>query len=315
MAVMVGNNRIPDFFIVGAPKCGTSSVATWLREHPAVFLPSLKEPSFFDTDSPRVGVRTLRHYLRCFSGASAQHAAVGEASPNYLFSTVAIAKILKFNPDARLIVLIRNPVEMAASLHAQLVYNFHEDVTDFAVAWSLQQRRKAGLDIPKRCRLPQFLQYRAACSLGEQLQRLQRVADPNRVHIVLFDDLKKEPRAVYRSILEFLGLSDDGRTEFPVVNARKAPPTSRWHLLLRNFGYLKQHAGVAHLQWGLSRLRGAGRADAMPSVDGPLTDPLRAELECAFREDIEVLERLLRRPLSAAWLRSVPAALSPIARS
>src|SRR5262245_16101641 len=195
-------------------------------------MPSSKEPSYFDTDSPQVGVRRLSHYLRYFSDATERHRAIGEASPNYLFSQVAVANILEFNPLARFIVLLRNPVEMAASLHAQLVYNFHESVTDFGAAWALQERRSRGLDIPKHCRLPQFLQYRAACSLGAQVERLLHTVDSQRVHFVLLDDVEAAPRAAWLGILAFLGVADDGRTEFPVLNSRRAPRTSVSHLVI-----------------------------------------------------------------------------------
>ena len=166
-----------------------------------------KEPSFFDTDSPFVGVRKLRHYLRCFSDARDGHSAVGETSPNYLFSRVAVKNVLEFNPAARFIVLARNPVEMAPSLHAQLLYNFHEDEPDFAVAWGLQDRRARGLEIPVDCRLPQFLQYRAACALGAQIQRLLASTARTRVHVILLDDIRESPRDAFLSLLGFLETS------------------------------------------------------------------------------------------------------------
>jgi hypothetical protein len=294
---------MPDFFIVGAPKCGTTSLAAWLSGHPAVFIAHPKEPSYFDTDSPRVGVRRLDHYLRCFSAAKPEHRAIGEASPNYLFSAVAVRGILKFNRDARFIVALRDPVRMAPSLHAQLYYNHHEDLPDFTAAWAAQERRRRGIDLPAHCRLPQFLQYRAACSVGTQLARLYEVAGRERVCVVLLDDLDGQPRAEYLRILDFLGVPDDGRAIFPTLNSTALRGARRSWLMGRNLGYLKQRLGLAHLSltdWTASappvvRAAGNGRSAAATSLND--------ELVAAFESEVTLLEQLLSRDLRSLWRR------------
>lgn len=303
--------RIPDFFIVGAPKCGTTSVDAWLRAHPAISMSASKEPSFFDTDSPLVGVRKLSHYLRCFSDARDEHSAVGETSPNYLFSQVAVANVLEFNPAARFVVLARNPIEMAPSLHSQLLYNFHEDETNFAVAWGLQEKRARGLAIPVDCRLPQFLQYRSACALGAQLQRLLSKIVRSRVHVILLDDIRESPRTAYLSLLAFLGVPDDGRVDLPVLNSRVNRRAIPFHLLRRNTGYLKQRLGAAHLHWRFPRVSKGRIASAASAVARltptaltvPVDDAMLSVLEDTFRDDIGLLEQILGRDLGAKWLR------------
>jgi hypothetical protein len=303
------STRQPGFFIVGAPKCGTTSLAAWLHAHPRIFMSKVKEPSYFDTDSPHVGLRRLDHYLRCFQGAGPEHVAVGEASPNYLFSAVAVTSILKFNPAAKLIVALRNPVEMAWSLHSQLLFNYHEDVEDFATAWALQERRQRGLDIPKYSKLPHFLQYRAACSLGTQLARLYHVADRDRVCAVLLDDLNSEPRGEYLRILSFLGVPDDGRTSFPVMNAQAGRSSGSMQLLRRNLSYLKQRLGIAHL----SRTRWARDVAVVPAPQPLQSRPdatIRTKLEDAFRREVDLLQRLLTRDLQKLW-RYAAVASSP----
>jgi hypothetical protein len=270
-----------------------------------------KEPSFFDTDSPFVGVRKLSHYLRCFSHARDEHSAVGETSPNYLFSRVAVNKVLEFNPAARFIVLARNPIEMAPSLHSQLLYNFHEDEPNFALAWGLQERRARGLAIPVDCRLPQFLQYRAACALGAQVQRLLANTARSRVHVTLLDDIRESPRAAYLSLLAFLGVPDDGRANLPVLNSRLNRRTIPFHLLRRNAGYLKQRLGAAHLRWRfphVSKARSASETLAELTVAPTgltvsVDDVMLDVLEEAFRTDIRLLEQILERDLGAKWLR------------
>ncbi len=97
----------PNFFILGAPKCGTTSIAAWLGQHPAIFIPAMKEPNFFNTDinqPPIYGVETLDEYEALFAPATTAHHAIGEASVFYLTSAVAVANILRYQPAARFIV-------------------------------------------------------------------------------------------------------------------------------------------------------------------------------------------------------------------
>lgn len=294
------SRRIPDFFIVGAPKCGTTSLAVWLAEHPRIYMARPKEPSHFDTDSPRVGVSRLTHYLRCFKGVGAHHLAVGEASPNYLFSNVAIPAIQEFNPSSRFIVTLRDPVRMAPSLHAQLYYNHHEDIADFATAWRAQQRRREGMDLPQHSRLPQFLQYQSACSLGTQLARLFEQVGRERVCVLLLEDIEREARSEYQRVLEFLGVPDDGRTSFGVFNASKARVQQRAWLPARNFGYLKQRLGLAHLSMRDTQAAAAATGVASTMRVG-LAPELQRELEKAFAGEVRLLESLLGRNLHEIW--------------
>lgn len=303
------NSQRPDFFIVGAPKCGTTSIAAWLYGHPQVFMSRAKEPSFFDTDSPRVGVRTLAHYRRCFRGVGAEHLAVGEASPNYLFSQVAVQAILEFNPQAKFIVALRDPVQMAPSLHAQLFYNHHEDVADFALAWQLQELRVLGHHIPPRTRLPHFLQYRSACSLGSQLAALYAAAGRHKVCVVLLDDLQRQPRVEYQRVLAFLGVPDDHREAFPIMNSSAARAPGPLRLLRRNLSYLKQALGIAH--WSRSRWsRGGTRQLPREAPYARSADSMRALLEKEFQSEVDLMQRLLGRDLQALWRPRVAAAAS-----
>ena len=107
--------RKPNFFIIGAPKCGTTSVYSWLKDHPYIFMPDFKEPHHFY--SPYGEPIKREKYENLFMDADMEHFAVGEASVWYLFSGKAIDRILEYEASAKFIVLIRNPIEMAPSLH------------------------------------------------------------------------------------------------------------------------------------------------------------------------------------------------------
>lgn len=112
--------RRPNTFIVGAPKCGTTALSTYLSEHREVFLSDPKEPNYFCSDLPeRQVVSQMEDYLTLFEGALDGHSVVMEASTWYLVSRVAVANIMEFEPRARLIVMVRNPIDLVHSLHWQ----------------------------------------------------------------------------------------------------------------------------------------------------------------------------------------------------
>ncbi|MEC9341081.1 MAG: sulfotransferase [Pseudomonadota bacterium] len=174
-------DRLPNFFIVGAPKCGTTSLAGWLAQHPNILMSSAKEPHYYNTDFGNRHTHSPAEYSRFFKHPPAVCDAVGEASVWYLYSHAAVPNILVDVPAAKFIVMLRNPVEMAPSLHEQQLVNGTEDVADFAAAWRLQTEREAGRSIPRLCEEPKLLLYGPACRLGEQLQRLYCVAGQEQV--------------------------------------------------------------------------------------------------------------------------------------
>src|SRR5437762_14391876 len=114
---MTADHR-PNLFMLGGPKCGTTSFQEYLAGHPQVFMSEPKEPCYFDKDLPfPASPRNDAEYMRCFDGATGEHTVIGEASTNYLYSKVAVATILAFNPAARFIVMLRKPIDMARVPH------------------------------------------------------------------------------------------------------------------------------------------------------------------------------------------------------
>ena len=167
--------RRPDFFILGAPKCGTTALSEYLRRHERVFVSQPKEPHYFCSDFDYYyapGHRSEQHYLRLFAEAGEQHLAVGEASVWYLYSATAAREIMAFDPAARMIVMVRDPVELVPSLHSQLLYMLDEDEPDPEAAWRLQDARAAGERLPAAMRVSGILQYGEAARLGAQLRRV-----------------------------------------------------------------------------------------------------------------------------------------------
>jgi hypothetical protein len=289
--------RRPDFFILGAPKCGTTSLAAWLAGHPAIFLSAVKEPHFFNTDD-RQGVSSLAEYERLFADARGMHAAIGEASVWYLSSATAVPNILAYQPAARFIVMLRSPVNMAPALHAEMVLGGHETVRDFRTAWHLQDARRHGECLPALSWARRRLLYGEACALGAQLDRLLGIVPRPRVLIILLEDMARAPRQEYQRALQFLGVPDDGRTAFPVHNAARAARYPGLTRALFVVAQVKRRLGI-RLHAGLwDRVAAFNMA---PRPRPPLAPDMLALLRHYFSEDIAVLERLLQRDLSH-WL-------------
>jgi hypothetical protein len=293
--------KAPDFFILGAPKCGTTSLAVYLREHPRAFMCEPKEPDFFDSDAPKRSPCTLESYLGLFRDADpSRHLAVGEASTGYLFSRAAVPAILEFEPKARFIVMLRDPVEMAQALHSEQVYSGYEDLRDFEAACRAEPDRKAGRRVPRGCPNPQKLLYSEWCRLGEQVERLLSRVDPSRVHFILFEDFAARTRESYEAALGFLDLPGDGRASFPRVRSNRKVRFLHLHRASQHFSYT-----VAHWKTRLGFKGGSGvleklRSFTAPTAPRPQVKPelLRALREL-FRPDVQKLSRLLGRDLSS----------------
>jgi len=294
----------PNFFIGGAPKCGTTALYYYLKDHPNIFLPTLKEPHYWCEDLP--GLRkhkTLSEYLELFDSSTSKHLAIGDASATYLFSKVAFKKIFEKMPDAKIIIMLRNPVDMVYSLHSELLYNCNEDVKDFETAWFLQDQRKKGGHIPSTCREPQMLQYFNWGENGRHLSRLYDIFPRHQIKVILFDDFKKSVSTIYKEVLQFLDLPDDNRTEFPVINMNRTLRNRSVAEFMINLpkpirfasSKVKQLLGIKywvfipHL-YSLLNVRKRNRS--------PLPLRLRQTLQEQFKSDIDLLSRLLDRDLS-----------------
>ncbi|HEX8366341.1 MAG TPA: sulfotransferase [Allosphingosinicella sp.] len=304
----------PEFFIAGAQKCGTTALYSYLRTHPRIALSVRKEPYFWSTDlHPRGAVTDADEYARLWEGAPAD-ALRGEATPAYIRSAVAIPNILRERPDARFILLIRNPVAMAASLHAQLVYSQDEDEPYFEKAWRLQAARRGGQHLPPRCSDPTKLQYERVCALGDQLERFTELV-PEANRLVLFsEDMAADPRAAYQRTLAFLGLPDDGRRAFERVNEnwnQRSRRLTRFHRRLpQRLGRLYGPLRALAARFGVRPTAMVRRLNFAQGPRRRLDPRFDAELVATFRPQVLKIEALTGRDLSH-WKRAGGARAAP----
>jgi hypothetical protein len=295
----------PDFFIVGAFKAGTTALYEYLRAHPQVFMPFHKEPMYFGSDlDARYARMTRDEYLALFADARTDQRA-GEASPWYLYSTTAASEIHEFNPEAQIIVMLRNPVDVMHAQHAQLLFNHREDLADFEAALAAEADRRAGRRIPAGALRREALFYRHSVRFAEQLERYFDVFGRERVHVIVFDDFRDRTAGTYAGVLRFLGVDESFRPEFEVRNPnRRVRSAALQRAVFRPPGPLRRLVPWLRRFPLVHRLRDAlVSANSAPEARAQMDPALRQRLTAELAPEVEALGRLIGRDLSA-WTRA-----------
>ncbi|MFP4173159.1 MAG: sulfotransferase family protein [Candidatus Hydrogenedentota bacterium] len=300
----IGGKKHPDFFIAGAMKSGTTALDTYLSEHPRIHMARPKDGNFFGEDfEPVRVVKDWDEYRAMFRHTKCDDISLtGEATAMYLHSKTAPVNIYHYNPRARLVVLLRNPVDLVHSFHNQLLYNGDEDVSEFERAWELQTRRARGEALPRRCRQPRQLQYYAIGALGAHMERWRHYFPWEQFKVVLFEDLVQQPHQVYTEILRFIGVETDHRVEFKPANESKQhrlrlvghfseqpPPWLQTVVKKAKQVTGRERFGVLDLVRALNR---------KPYIRPALRPAFRQYLTDVFEEDIQRLSVMVGKDLS-----------------
>ena len=223
----------PNFFIVGQPKAGTTALYAFLRQHPDIYMSDVKEPHFFCSDFHQQSdqyyqnqiffkYRDINSYLKLFSKADS-FKMVGEASIHYLYSKFAAKEIYEFNPKAKIIIMLREPVDWLYSLHNQFLNVNIEEEKDFVQALTLQEKRKQGHNIPNRVICPSWLYYSDKVKYYEQVKRFYDVFNPSQIKVIIFEDWRNNNSKVYKDILNFLEVNNKTEPQYKSINARSTP--------------------------------------------------------------------------------------------
>ncbi len=286
----------PNLFIAGAGKCGTTAWHSYLGTHPDIFFAEMKEPNFFAVDLPRTRLVTSQlQYERLFArGRDAKYA--GEASCLYLYSEVAAQNIRNYNPKSKILLFLRPQEYFLPSLHHQFLYRFVESIEDFETAWRLSGNRTAST-IAKYCLHPRMLDY---VSWGDFLTQVTRFVDcfpSEQILIIDFDAWTADPRSTYLQILDFLGVEDDGRSEFPPINEAKIYRIkSLGRLIAHPPSVVEMPIRLLRKLTGRSALGIGERASNMLAARGYRTHvspELRAEIRRYYEEDNAKLQKLV----------------------
>jgi Sulfotransferase domain len=277
----------------------------FLRQHPEIYLPEKKEIHFFGTDlySPHY-LRDRKQYLDLFAAATDEKR-IGEASVWYLYSKLASREIQEFNPDASIIIMLRNPVDMAYSLHGHRLYINSEDIEDFGEALAAEEDRKAGMRLPPNPYPVAGLYYREVARYTEQVKRYLDAFGARQVKIILYDDFNTDPSGVCQEVFAFLNVGAPYAVEISVINASKRirhrklasfldPPPA----IVSKVGRMLTTAERRHQLFQSVRELNTEHAPRQP-----LPAALRRQLQAEFAPDVERLGELLGRDLSH-WCRS-----------
>jgi Sulfotransferase family len=313
--------RVPDFFIIGHEKCGTTALYNILRQHPQIFMPDRKEPRFFipDLQKPVPGVRkryevrrrTLEDYLSLFAGAGAEQRA-GEASPQYIRSTQAARLIAEVQPAARIIAVLREPASFLQTFHLNCVREEVETERDLRKAIALEEQRRRGKRLPRNSRAPDRLFYCEHVRYVEQLRRFGAVFPAEQILVIIYDDFRRDNDTTVRRILRFLDV--DETLELEPVEARrerKAVRLPRLHRFARAVQLARRRpAAAGRVSRTVDRLTPRQlRSNAVEdllrrmifSVAPPLDEQLMLELRRRFKPEVVALSDYLGRDLVSEW--------------
>jgi hypothetical protein len=309
---------VPDFFIVGHQKCGTTALYLMLSAHPQIFMPDVKEPWFFARElrsrfgapGTRSRPATVDEYLSLFAPA-APGQRVGEASPQYIRSQTAAARIAEMRPDARVIVILREPAAFLRSLHLQLVTTHIESEKDFAKAVALESARREGRRIPRRSISPQSLLYSDHVRYVEQLRRIRDAFPPEQVLVLIYDDFRRDNEGTVREVLRFLDVDDTlpiETIETKPLKAVRSMPLHRLRRAIRKAGLHPAKRGrlsraidaVAPPRLRSDRLSAMFRRVAYTEDSAPSAE-LMQQLRRRFKPEVVALSDYLDRDLVTLW--------------
>jgi Sulfotransferase family len=298
---------IPDFFIVGHPKSGTTALYEMLRSHPQIFMPALKETLFFDRDElhpamngKRTHPQSLEEYLALFEPARAGQLK-GEASPSYLRSRLAAERIAVLQPQARIIAILREPASYLRSLHLELLQDHVETEKDLRRAIEREEREAP---------VKQTLRYAAdRVDYAAQVRRYHETFGRDRVLVLIYDDFRADNEATLRGVLRFLEVDEDAPLDSSEANPTVMVRSPRMYSLLRSV-YLGRTPATRPIKAAIKaitprRLRHRSlRAVRERVIFGGPPEPdqeLMLELRRRYRPAVEAAGDYLGRDLVRLW--------------
>ncbi len=298
---------IPNFFLVGAARSGTTSLDRYLSQHPEIFITRWKEGHFFASDElpdaykgvgdERLNGRLIRdpdQYARLFDGATG-YRAVGESSVFYLCYPGTAERIKQASPGGKILIILRNPVERAYSAYGHLVRDGRER-SGFAEGLSLEDMRRSMNYEP-------MWWYTDASRYYHQVKRFLDVFGPQQIRVLMYEELYAQPQQVLRDVFGFLGVREDVAIDTSVrYNAGGVPKSRRVYTYIDRLIYRPGRIarGIKAIVSPDIRMEWVNRAMALLVQQEPMHPLVRTRLEALFADEVSQLEELLHRDL-AGW--------------
>lgn len=293
--------------MAGAPKCGTTALYAYLSQHPDIYMSERKEPQYFGKDFKKRPLNSYKHiaddatYLSLFKTAKDEKY-IGEASTSYFFSTTAAQEIRAFNPDAKVIIMLRDPVQMMYSLYYQQLETGTEDLPSFEEALAAEPARRRGESLTRLTYIPESVCYRYIAQYSQHVARYQDVFG-DKLHIILFDDFRNDTKQSYEAVLKFLGVETDNRIDFAIHNPNSQPRSTKMRDFLRNPPEVLLNVGKVALPVVRPIYRWLTRLNTQAGPRPPLNPATQALLCAEFRSEVDALSRLIGRDLGH-WCQS-----------
>jgi hypothetical protein len=294
-----------NLFIVGAPKSGTTALYSYLKRHPQILMSKIKEPQFFASDvcGDQRCIRTMSEYLDCFDSPDKDFVVVGEASTCYLGSKQAPLEIHKFCPEARVIVMLRNPIDVMYAEHSERVFGGTEHITDFEVAVDSPEPRRWRSG-PFKGHLVRNLRYRELTTFSEQVQRYFGMFGEENVHVIIYDDFAHNPDVAYQSVVSFLRLVPHRDCDFNIVNANRSARSRAVRDLLRHPPAPAKLLARTLLSQPMRRTLGdcLRWLNIKQAARPPLDKAFRKRIAMEYAPEVSQLGSVLDRDLRSLWI-------------
>ena len=296
------NKRTANLFLLGAPKCATTSLYKLLSKIDSIYCPREKEPHYYF--SPHGSNLSSFDYESLYSGAKTSDRYLVDASIWYLFYFKKVAtKILENSINPKFIVCIRNPYELAMSLHAQKIQSGHESVASFKRALSYNNERNNGIftgivGLPESA-CPRHMAYINVCMLGEQIKTVLDYIPTQNLKIISFDDFNNNPKETLENLMTFLNIDKPLLPAFPKEGVTHRYRSAYLQTTLNIIGGVKSRYFSGVKPTGLFRhFHGYNKIDI--SLARPKFSPqcFFTPMQCqAIDNDIEVISRIINHNL------------------
>jgi len=310
--------RKPNLFIVGHPRTGTTSLHDYLNQHPDIFMSPIKEPNYFTKDFHKESdlfhkkqvnfpFRTEKKYLSLYHNLGNEKIA-GEATATTLYSKISSREISRFNPDAKIIMTFREPVDFLFSYHSIAVYTLGESIKDFKTALAAEEERRNGRLLSKRIIAPSWYIYSDFINYTEQAKRFLACFPPEQIKIIIFDDFKKNTGRTLNEIFTFLEVDAGFKPDINIVNPYNK--IVRWprlkHYLFDSPYFrrlLRRLVPYEVYSWlGQFFMKVASTGHPKQKID----EHFRKELMLRYKDEVVRFEEFIGRDLVTLWKYDLP---------
>jgi len=308
---MTDQAKKPNLFIVGNPKSGTTALYNFLRQHSEIYMSEKKEPHYFATDLIKESddfhgannihfkTRTLDDYMALFQKS---HEKIrGEASTGYLKSVTAPLAIHRFNPQSKIIIILRNPIDFAYSAYKDSLETCGEYLKTLHEAILAEPDRKQGKKLSPRTRNPSIFYYSELVQYTDQVKKYIALFGEKNVKVIIFEDFKSDNTKIYQDVLSFLEVDANFLVEFRGINKNR-------EIKYRQLYYIAKHPKTIHLAQMIfpQNIRQLAKKlihkiTLREQMRKPIDDDVKEHLTAMYYDEVVRISQYLNRDLVSFW--------------